>query len=170
MKNVKDVLSRGHGTIGSVQRFVGSAILMVLLVNVVPMAHAAPWWWNALTGSPSITTATLPGAQVTKAYSFQLAATGGRTPYQWSVTAPLPAGLTLSAGGLLAGTPTAAGKPSLYLKVTDAKGKTASKTLTLTIAVAPTPPPVPLHITCAGPDQTLLPNGVCWIGHPVPVL
>lgn len=63
---------------------------------------------NALS-APTITTTSLPAGSVGTAYSYQLAATGGITPYTWSVQGTLPAGLSLSAAGLLSGTPTAAG-------------------------------------------------------------
>jgi hypothetical protein len=54
--------------------------------------------------------AALPSATVGAAYSQALSLPGAAGTYAWSVVAgTLPAGLTLSTGGLLAGTPTAAG-------------------------------------------------------------
>ena len=48
-------------------------------------------------------------ATVGTAYSSQLTASGGTAPYSFSVVAgSLPAGLTLSSGGLISGTATAA--------------------------------------------------------------
>jgi large repetitive protein len=58
-----------------------------------------------------ITTTTLPPVIQTAtgyaAYSFQLSATGGVAPYTWKLTSgQLWPGVTLSASGLLSGTPT----------------------------------------------------------------
>lgn len=86
----------------------------------------------------AITTASLASGTVGTAYSQTLAATGGTTPFIWSVSAgTLPAGLSLSAGGVLDGTPTAAGTSSFTVQVTG--GGTATKAFSVTInAVAPT--------------------------------
>lgn len=63
-----------------------------------------------INGALTITSGSPPAGEVGVPYSFQFTATGGSGNYSWSVTAgTLPAGLTLSAAGLLSGTPTAAG-------------------------------------------------------------
>ncbi len=96
----------------------------------------------------SITTTSLPNGTVGVAYSASFSATGGTTPYAWSVT-PVPPGLSVN-GSTLAGTPSAAGTFSFEVRVTDAVLGTVAKTLGITIA----PAPVPLSIT-----TTSLPNG-----------
>jgi hypothetical protein len=70
------------------------------------------------------------------AYADTLTATGGTTPYTWSVSAgTLPAGITLTAStGVLAGSPTTAGTFSFTVKVTDASSQTATKATSITIA------------------------------------
>ncbi|NJD08994.1 MAG: autotransporter outer membrane beta-barrel domain-containing protein, partial [Gemmatimonadetes bacterium] len=81
-----------------------------------------------------ITTGTLPGGSVGTAYSQTLAASGGSGGYAWTVASgALPAGLTLSAGGLLSGTPTASGASSFTVQVTSG-ARTATKSFALTIA------------------------------------
>jgi hypothetical protein len=87
----------------------------------------------------SITTqGPLAGAVVGVAYSQAFAATGGASPYQWSILAGggfLPTGLTLSAAGSLTGTP--APFPGTYpftVQVADSAGRTATKAFTLTVA------------------------------------
>ena len=68
----------------------------------------------------SITTTSLPSGQTAVAYSTTLAATGGTAPYSWSVkSGTLPAGLSLSAAGAIAGTPTTAGSANVTVQVSD---------------------------------------------------
>ncbi len=96
---------------------------------------------TSATGSPgplAITTTSLPNGTVGTAYSTTLAATGGTTPYTWSLTSgTLPSGLSLNAStGAINGTPTAtASATSLTFKVTDSEtpAQTNSATLSLTV-------------------------------------
>jgi hypothetical protein len=86
----------------------------------------------------TITTLTLPNGTVGTAYSATLAATGGTTPYTWSLSAgTLPAGVTLSASGVFVGTPTTAGNFNITVLVTDSTApthQTKSGVFTITIA------------------------------------
>jgi hypothetical protein len=84
----------------------------------------------------TITTASLPGGTVATAYSATLAATGGTSPYTWSLSAgTLPAGLTLSQStGVISGTPTAAGTASITVQCVDSTGTLAIK------RIGPQPP------------------------------
>ena len=60
-------------------------------------------------------TTTLADAPLGRAYSQALAASGGKSPYTFSVTVgALPAGLTLE-GSTIQGTPTAPGRVTLTL-------------------------------------------------------
>lgn len=78
--------------------------------------------------------ATLPGGQVAQAYAQTLTASGGVAPYTFAVTTgALPAGLTLSAGGTLSGTPTAAGSFNITVTATDQHGFQGSQAYTLGI-------------------------------------
>jgi len=82
----------------------------------------------------TITSASLPGGTGGVAYSATLTATGGTSPYSWSVTSgTLPAGVTLSTAGALSGTPTNAGAYSFGIRVVDSIGATASQSYNLTI-------------------------------------
>lgn len=95
-------------------------------------------------GSLSLT-GTLPNATVGAAYSQSLTATGGTTPYTYSITAgSLPAGLTLSQSGdaaVISGTPTTPGASSFTLTVKDSSSsqETASLPLVLLVVYAPGP-------------------------------
>jgi large repetitive protein len=84
----------------------------------------------------TITTTSLPGGQVGVPYTATtVAATGGITPYTWSITG-LPPGLTINpTPNVISGTPTnATGSPfTVTVSVTDASGQTAHETYSLTI-------------------------------------
>src|SRR6266478_529039 len=74
-------------------------------------------------------------------YSQTFAASGGQTPYTWSISGgTLPAGVTLNAStGVLAGTPTIGGNFSVSVQVVDNARLTGSQTFSLAIGV-PAPP------------------------------
>ena len=73
----------------------------------------------------------LPEAQVGRPYSFALSPTGGLTPHKWWIRSGSTGGLTLSAAGVLFGTPTAVGDYSFDVEVGDSAGLTASEVLSL---------------------------------------
>ena len=84
----------------------------------------------------AVTPATLPNGRQNVAYSRTITATGGTAPYTYAVTSgALPAGLTLSSGGALTGTPTVNGSFSFTVRATDAQGYSGSRTYTLVVAV-----------------------------------
>jgi hypothetical protein len=80
-----------------------------------------------------ITTASLPEGSEATSYSVTLAATGGASPYTWSVSSgSLPSGLTLNASaGTITGKPTVQGTFNLTLKVTDSASATATAPLSI---------------------------------------
>ncbi|MEW6130392.1 MAG: putative Ig domain-containing protein [Acidobacteriota bacterium] len=82
----------------------------------------------------TITTKELPRGSVGTSYSQQLGASGGQTPYTWTIqSGSLPEGLTLTQTGNLQGTPERAGTSSFTLKLTDATSATTTTTLSLVI-------------------------------------
>ncbi|HTV50533.1 MAG TPA: putative Ig domain-containing protein, partial [Steroidobacteraceae bacterium] len=91
----------------------------------------------AVVSPVGITTSSLPSALVGQAYSVTLAASGGTTPYSWSLSSgTLPSGLSLNgATGAISGTPTATASTALTFKVQDSSSPQQSATLTLTLAV-----------------------------------
>ena len=86
-----------------------------------------------------VTPSTLASGVVGASYSQTLAATGGIPPYTWSVTSGTwPPGLALSAGGVISGTPAAAGAYSFTVQAKDGGSETATQTFALTVAAAGT--------------------------------
>ena len=86
---------------------------------------------------PTITTTSLPNGQRNVSYSHTLQATGGVTPYTWSLASgSLPAGLTLNgATGVISGTPTKKGTSNFVVRVRDSQGTPAQDTQSLSIRV-----------------------------------
>jgi hypothetical protein len=89
----------------------------------------------------AITTTALPNGTVNVAYpATTLTASGGTTPYTWSITSgSLPPGLSLNTGtGAIAGTPTAAGTYSFTAQVSDSSNpvQTVTKQFSITITSA----------------------------------
>ena len=114
---------------------------------------------------PTITLAppTLPGGTVGVAYSQTIAGSGGTAPYSFGVTAgALPAGVTLTAAGVLAGTPTTVATFPFTIRGTDANACFASVAFTVVTAAAPPTPPVCPTITLA---PTTLPGGTVGVAY-----
>ncbi len=92
----------------------------------------------------AIETSVLAGATATLDSAQALQATGGLGTYTWAVTGgALPAGLTLSANGLLSGTPAVPGTYMFDVTAFDATdaARAASRTMTLFVAPPPNKPP-----------------------------
>jgi len=115
-----------------------------------------------------ITTVSMPNASVGKPYSASLAATGGVPPYSWShygetgLNNEVPPGLSISAKGILSGTPIQwdKGLPDYFaVQVTDSAEPKVSVTRTLAMSVLST-----LKITTDS-----LPVGVVGVHLDVPL-
>jgi Putative Ig domain/Abnormal spindle-like microcephaly-assoc'd, ASPM-SPD-2-Hydin/Immunoglobulin domain len=108
------------------------------------------------TGVPApltIATTSVPGGTVGQAYSTQLNATGGTSPYTWSVSSgSLSTGLSLSAAGVISGTPTTAGSSTFTATVRDASSQTISSSFTLTVA-NPIATACALYVSPSGSDS-----------------
>lgn len=106
--------------------------------------------------APSVTISptTLPNPQVSGAYSQQLTASGGNGSYTFSVSAgALPTGLTLSAAGLLSGTPTAAGSYSFTVTAKDSLNFSGSQAYTVSTQQ---PKPIARNETVSTPANQAL--------------
>ena len=96
----------------------------------------------------TVSPGTVPNGTVAAPYSQTITASGGAAPYGFAVTAgALPAGLTLSSGGVLSGTPTAGGTFNFTVTATDSSPFpgpfSGSQAYTLTVA----PPTITLPAT-----------------------
>lgn len=85
---------------------------------------------------PKITTEFLTYGTVGQAYpSSTMSASGGLTPYSWTLAggSSLPPGLSLSSAGVISGTPTGPGTFAFTPTVTDGRSRVASKTLSIAV-------------------------------------
>jgi len=90
--------------------------------------------------SLKVGTTSLPNATQSVAYSQTLVASGGTSPYSWSVSSgTLPTGLSLSSSGSVSGTPTVAGAFSFTVAVKDATSASASANLSINVVTAAAP-------------------------------
>ncbi len=108
---------------------------------------------------PTLTFAAPPDGYLGVAYSTQLAATGGTSPFVWSVTSgTLAPGLTLNpSSGLLSGTPTVSGSYTFTIAVVDASNQSATKAVTMNVTSVPDAPARPT--ATAGQNQAT----VSWV-------
>jgi len=103
-----------------------------LLSIAVAPASAAP-------AQLTIITSSLPSGTAGTVYSQSLTANGGTPGYKWSITSgSLPAGLTLSSGGVISGKPTASGTSTFTVSVSDSGNPVQTKSASLSITVAST--------------------------------
>ena len=137
------IIANTSVTIGSGSNLVGKAIanngavtLSGAGTNAVggcatPSAAVCP----VITVSP----ASLLGGTVGVPYTQVLTASGGVAPYAFGpVTGSLPAGLSLSVGGTLSGTPTSAGSSTFTIRAVDFNACFADRVYTIAVI-----PPVP---------------------------
>ncbi|MBX3300743.1 MAG: DUF4082 domain-containing protein [Nitrospira sp.] len=88
----------------------------------------------------TITTTSLPNGSLNVVYTATLAASGGVTPYTWSLNSGvLPAGLVLAGStGIISGTPTATGTFNFTARVTAANGQSVTKSLSIVVSTVAT--------------------------------
>jgi hypothetical protein len=84
-----------------------------------------------------VSAVTVPAGEVARAFTLQLAATGGKAQYKWSLAGgtTLPAGVTLDgASGVISGRPAVAGSFTVKVTVTDSLGFTDTVDVNLSFA------------------------------------
>lgn len=130
----------GTSDYGAITEFVGAAAPVV-----TPLAQGlANGQLGVTPGTPtpvSILTTTLPyyaksAGGYSHPYNAQLLASGGSGSYSWSTTSGATltgAGLSLSSGGLISGTPTESGPLAINVTVTDSTNLSNSASTTLTL-------------------------------------
>jgi hypothetical protein len=101
-------------------------------------SDAQPYTITVACASLAIQPPYLPDGAVGSPYSFTLLTTGGLAPLVFTLDAgALPAGLSLSPGGTLDGTPTAAGTFVFTARATDAAGCTSTRDYLFDVFASP---------------------------------
>jgi hypothetical protein len=112
---------------------------------------------TASTSTLAISTTSVAGGTVGTSYAATLAASGGTSPYSWSVSAgALPPGLSLSSSGAIGGTPTTGGSYSFTAEVADSASHTAAQAYSIVVSTVPSA----LAIT-----TTSVPTGTAGTGY-----
>ena len=87
-------------------------------------------------GAVTIATAGLNSGVVGQKYDANLSATGGTSPYRWSVVGGgLPSGLDMSGSGTITGTPSTVGTSQFLVQVSDSSSPTKTDNRWLSISV-----------------------------------
>jgi pSer/pThr/pTyr-binding forkhead associated (FHA) protein len=155
------------GTITGIPTAPGTTEFTVAVTDSTATAPLTSTGQLSVTVLPALVVTTppgLPGGQAGVAYpATTLTAAGGIPPYTWThPPGSLPAGLTLSSGGTISGTPSASGTTEFTVAITDATAPTPlTGTGQLSITVS-SPPSSALAVTT--PDE--LPAGK--VGSPYP--
>jgi hypothetical protein len=92
----------------------------------------------AINTALTFTATSLPGGSIGTAYSATLHASGGVTPYTWSISSgSLPAGLSLNATtGVISGTPTTIATSNFDVQVTDSESPSIAVVAIFSITIA----------------------------------
>jgi subtilisin family serine protease len=123
----------GSGVLSGTPTTPGARTVVMRFVDYVPNTVTRTVTFTVAKTTPVIATTSLPAATAGAAYSRNLVVTDGRTG-TWTVTAgALPEGLTLSATGLIEGTPTTAGDATFTACFTDPWGDAATQAYTLSV-------------------------------------
>ncbi len=129
------------GVISGTPTTAGTSVVGVKVVDASSPIQSQSGNYQLVVGSATtavqVTTSSLPGGTVSSSYQATLAASGGTSPYSWSVASgQLPAGVALSSSGTISGTPTASGTYTFTVQAKDSSSTVQSATKSLSIAVA----------------------------------
>jgi len=145
------VFNAATGAISGTSSVPSSAVLLFTAHDSAGQAAGKSLAFS-IGSSLAITTTDLPQINTGTLYSFQLNASGGVRPYSWSISSGiLPAGLTLSASGLISGTVTTETASTATFRVTDSLGNVDSRQFSFTALI----PISPVTITTQA-----LPHGI----------
>jgi len=134
-------ISSSTGVISGTPTKAGSSTVTVTGTDSTGPTGSASFTWTVGSVNANTVTVTSPGNQtgtVGTAASLQIKATDSASGQTLTYTASgLPAGLSISSStGLISGTPTTAGSPSVTVTATDTTGASGSAAFTWTISAA----------------------------------
>jgi hypothetical protein len=122
----------------SVRRIVGYASRL-MLICLLALSGTILLFPSPVQAQPLIIPSSLPNGQSGSPYpATTLGVTGGTAPYTWSFSSgTFPPGLSLSAAGVISGTPTTTGTFNFIVQVTDSLAATDQEGFSITITSPP---------------------------------
>ena len=156
------------GAISGSTTVAGAFPFTVLVKDAAAHSASANLSIDAVTAATSLKvgTTSFPNATKSVTYSQSLAASGGTSPYSWSLSSgSLPTGLGLSSSGTISGTPTVAGTSPFTVVVKDSASASASANLSINVVTA-APPTVSINSPANGStvSGTVVVSGVASDG------
>jgi hypothetical protein len=145
------------GTISGIPSAVGTYNFTVGLFSSGPQPLTERTLTITIPSGLTILTTSFANGQLGTAYAQTLAASGGVTPYTWSITqGALPPGLGIATNNSIVGTPTATGTFTFTLSVFDAQQNGAFVQTSITVAGGTTGPAI---------TTSSLPNGIVAVSY-----
>ena len=134
-------LAPSTGAITGIPTAAGTASLTVKVTDSSASAQSSSESFTLTIDEPetplAISTTSLPAGGMRANYNATMQATGGTTPYAWSVSSgALPSGLTLGANGAISGSPAKAGSFSFVAEVTDSASPKNRATKSFSVEVS----------------------------------
>jgi len=125
-------LSTG-GAISGTPTTLGTYTLTVRVTDADGATASKPFDLEIILPTPAIRTRSLPAGRFRHAYTATLRAADGTPGYTWStIRGSLPTGVKLARNGRITGTPSRVGAWNFTVKVTDSRGKYATRALRIT--------------------------------------
>jgi len=122
-----------NGRIAGTPTQSGAFQTVIRVTDAVACVATRTFPLNIAPGDLQIVTTSLNSGFVGTPYSQTLQATGGASPYNWSITSAQIPGLVLSPGGVLSGTPTSAGSFTVTVQVIDSTQQRATRNFTVVV-------------------------------------
>jgi hypothetical protein len=130
-----------NGTIAGTPTSSGSFSFVVQVTDSAAPVRTTSKAFTITGNSKLVITSAAPALTVGVSTNSQFTTSGGTPPYSWAVASgTLPSGLSLTASGVLSGTPTKTGSFTATVAVTDSQAQSASSVLQFTVASAGAPP------------------------------
>jgi hypothetical protein len=157
-------LNQSAGSLTGTPTTAGTFNFTLEVADIADHSAFQPFAISVLSAVKIITPPVMPDGTTGALYSQQFLASGGVTPYTWSVAAgSIPTGLSLNTStGLLSGSPTAPGTYNFTIGITDQNGAKDSAPYTIKVVALlsiTTQPPLPAGVVGAAYSQTFAATG-----------
>ncbi|MGI8525259.1 MAG: putative Ig domain-containing protein [Pseudolabrys sp.] len=153
----------GTGAITGTPTAAGSYSFTVQATDSAATTGTRAYTINVGSSILAVSPASLPAGTKGTAYNQTVTASGGTGPYTFALTSgTLPAGLSLSAGGVISGTPTSNGSSTFTIGAADSAGNVGSRIYTVnvgTISLTVHPASIPAGTRNLSYSQTLSATG-----------